>query len=122
MKTDEMYIRLDKLKFYSYHGVASQETVVGSYFYIDLKLKVDFSQDAESDDLAYTVSYADVFEAVKYEMEIPSKLLEHVCGRIVKRLFRDFPAIEEIHIGLGKENPPMGADILTAGVEMHCIR
>lgn len=122
MKADEMYIRLDKLKFYSHHGVASQETVVGSYFYVDLKLKVDFSRAAENDDLAYTVSYADVFEAVKCEMEIPSKLLEHVCGRIVKRLFRDFPAIEEIYIGLGKENPPMGADILTAGVEMHCIR
>lgn len=122
METDEMYIRLDKLKFYSYHGVASQETVVGSYFYIDLKLKVDFSQAVESDDLTYTVSYADAFEAVKCEMEIPSQLLEHVCGRIVKRLFRDFPTIEEVYISLGKENPPMGADILTAGVEMHCIR
>lgn len=117
-----MYIRLDKLKFYSYHGVASQETVVGSYFYINLKLKIDFSQAVESDDLTYTVSYADVFEAVKCEMEIPSQLLEHVCGRIVKRLFRDFPTVEEVYISLGKENPPMGADILTAGVEMHCIR
>lgn len=122
MKAEEMYIRLDRLKYYARHGVDSQETVVGSYFYIDLKLKVDFSQAAETDDLNYTVSYADVFEAVKSEMEIPSKLLEHVCGRIVKRLFKDFPTIEEIYIRLGKENPPMGADILTAGVEMHCKR
>lgn len=122
MKAEEMYISLDKLKFYARHGVDPQENVVGSYFYIDLKLKVDFSRAMETDDLAYTVSYADVFEAVKSEMGTPSKLLEHVCGRIVKRIFNDFPTVEEIHIRLGKENPPMGADIFTSGVEMLCKR
>lgn len=122
MKAEEMYICLDRLKIYARHGVAPQETVVGSYFYVDLKLKVDFSHAAETDDLAYTVSYADVYEAVKSEMNTPSKLLEHVSGRIVKRLFQDFPLIEEVSIRLGKENPPMGADIYTAGVEMRYTR
>ena len=122
MKAEEMYISLDKLKFYARHGVDPQETVVGSYFYIDLKLKVDFSRAMETDDLAYTVSYADVFEAVKSEIGTPSKLLEYVCGRIVKRIFNDFPTVEEIHIRLGKENPPMGADIFTSGIEMLCKR
>ena len=55
-------------------------------------------------------------------MGIPSKLLEHVCGRIVERLFRDFPAIEEVEIKLSKRNPPMGADIDAAGVEMFCTK
>ena len=55
-------------------------------------------------------------------MEIPSKLLEHVCGRIATRLFQEFPGIEEIEIKLSKRNPPMGADIDSAGVEMHCTR
>ena len=61
-------------------------------------------------------------EAVKEEMAIPSKLLEHVCGRIVKRLFHDFPAIESIDLKLSKRNPPMGADLDAAGVEVHCDR
>ena len=62
--------------------------------------------------------YADVHTAVKAEMDIPSKLLEHVCGRIINRLFRDFPQIEEITLKLAKRNPPMGADIEAAGVEI----
>lgn len=69
-----------------------------------------------------SVSYADIYAALKEEMELPSKLLEHVCGRIVKRLFRDFRKIREIEIKLAKRNPPMGADIDSAGVEMHCTR
>lgn len=122
MKQQETYIFLDKVKFYAYHGVAPQETVVGNTFIIDLRLKVNFTRAAETDELAYTVSYADIYAAVKEEMQISSKLLEHVCGRITWRLFHDFPLIEEIDITLGKQNPPMGADIRSAGIEMHCVR
>lgn len=115
-------IFLQNLVFYAYHGVAPQETAVGNTFIINLSLKGDFGQAMQSDCVDDTVSYADVFLAVKEEMSIPSKLLEHVCGRIVQRLFRDFPLIEEINLKLAKTNPPMGADIDAAGVEVHCIR
>lgn len=116
------YIFLKDLRFYAYHGVAPQETAIGNEFTVSLRLKTDIFRAAETDDVEDTVSYADVYEAVKAEMEIPSRLLEHVCGRIVKRLFCDFPAIEEIEIALSKRNPPMGADIASAGVEMLCAR
>jgi dihydroneopterin aldolase len=55
---------------------------------------------------------------VKSEMDIPSKLLEHVAMRISRRLLNDFPLIEVVEIKLEKRNPPMGADIDSAGVEM----
>ena len=88
------------------------------YTSVSLRLQVDIRRAAETDDVADTVSYADVHTAVKAEMDIPSKLLEHVCGRIINRLFHDFPQIEEITLKLAKRNPPMGADIEAAGVEI----
>ena len=116
------YIFLDQLKFYAFHGVGPQETLVGNEFTVDLRLKVDISRAAQTDEVNDTVSYADVFEAVKAEMNIPSKLLEHVAGRIVKRLFQDFKTIESIELKLAKRNPPMGADLLSAGVELQYER
>lgn len=116
------YIFLDNVRFFAYHGVGEQEREVGNEFIISLRLKVDITLAAETDNVAHTVSYADVYESVKAEMEIPSALLEHVCGRIVKRLFRTFPAIEDIELKLSKRNPPMGADVDAAGVEVHCER
>lgn len=116
------YIFLDNVRFFAYHGVGEQEREVGNEFIISLRLKVDITLAAETDNVAHTVSYADVYENVKAEMEIPSALLEHVCGRIVKRLFRTFPAIEGIELKLSKRNPPMGADVDAAGVEVHCKR
>lgn len=118
----ESYIFLDNLRFFAYHGVGDQERKVGNEFVINLRLKTDISRAAETDDVAHTVSYADVYEALKAEMEIPSKLLEHVCGRIIRRLFHTFPAIEEINLKLAKRNPPMGADVDAAGVEVQIRR
>ena len=122
MQATDMYIRLKGLKIYAYHGVLPQENLVGSYYYIDLKLKTDFTHAAETDELEGTVSYADIFAVVKEEMAITSKLLEHVCQRIASRIFKDFPTIEAIDIRLSKENPPMGACAKSVGVEAHYVR
>jgi dihydroneopterin aldolase len=55
-------------------------------------------------------------------MAIPSQLLEHVAGRVVKAVAEAFPAVTAIDLELLKQNPPMGADCDGAGVEMHWER
>lgn len=122
MKINNSYILLKDICYFAYHGVAPQENIIGNEYLINLRLKVDISQAIQTDDVSDTVSYADIHEAVKAEMSVSSKLLEHVCGRIVQRLLAEFPAIEEIELRLSKRNPPMGADIDSAGVELHCSR
>ncbi|WP_296257948.1 dihydroneopterin aldolase [uncultured Phocaeicola sp.] len=117
MKSEAMYIRLEGLTFYARHGVLPQETEVGAEFTVDLCLVTDFSYAAETDELEGTLNYAEVFERVKAEMNIPSKLLEHVAYRIARRLLHDFPALTEVQIGVYKQNPPMGADVRRVGVE-----
>lgn len=122
MKINNSYIYLKEIRCYAYHGVAPQENLIGNEYVIDLKLKVDISRASQTDDVEDTVSYADVHELVKTEMAISSKLLEHVGGRIATKLFEVFPTIEEIKLRLSKRNPPMGADIDAAGIELHCSR
>ena len=117
-----MHIHMKGLQFYAYHGVLPQERETGSYFYINLSIKTDFSQASQTDHLEGTISYADIYEAVKDEMSTPSSLLAHVCERISKRLFNDFPTIEEINIELNKENPPMGACVKSVGVSAHYLK
>lgn len=120
--TANMYIHLKGLKLYAYHGVLPQENQVGAEYTIDLRLKTDFTQAAETDRLEGTVNYAEVFNAVKKEMEIPSQLLEHVAWRIARRLLDDFPTISKVDIALYKQNPPMGADCSQVGVEVTYLR
>ena len=116
------YIFLKELRFFAHHGVGEQETRVGNEFTIDLRIKTDIAKAMRTDNVDDTVSYADIYEVIKQEMNIPSKLLEHVVGRIARRLFQDFPTIEALELKLYKRNPPMGADIAAAGVEVCCNR
>ncbi len=122
MKIKDSYILLKDLRFHAFHGVASQETRVGNTFIINLKMKVNFVEAAQTDDVALTVSYADVYSILAQEMRTPSKLLEHVVYRLAKALFRHFDQIEALEISLEKNNPPMGADINSAGVSLTCTR
>lgn len=116
------YIVLQNLHFHAFHGVAIQERLVGNDFVVNLRLGTDFSLAMQTDNVNDTVSYADIFAAVRDEMNLPSNLLEHVAGRIINRLYRNFPAICEIELTLLKRNPPMNADIDAAGVELHTTR
>ncbi len=122
MKINSSYILLKEIRCYAYHGVAPQENLIGNEYIIDLKLKVDISKAAQTDEVADTVNYAEVHQVIMAEMAVPSKLLEHVGGRFVEKLFQQFPTLEEIELHLSKRNPPMGADIESAGIELHCSR
>ena len=111
-------IILKNIHFFAYHGVLPQEAVVGNDFIVNLTLEVDIAPAMQTDNVADTVNYAEVYEVVKGEMLQRSLLLEHVAGRIAHRLLDDFPQIKSLDILLEKLNPPMDADIHRAAVHL----
>ena len=117
----ETFIYLDEVRFYSFHGVMPQETQVGGEFVVSLRVGYPFQAAMESDDVADTLNYAELYQLVKQQMDVPSKLLEHVAGRIVKAISEQFPKVSSIHLKITKKNPPMGADSQGAGVEVNIL-
>lgn len=115
----ETYIEVKEARFYAFHGVLPQERRVGGWFTVTLRVGYDWSQAAETDDVADTLNYADLYALVKREMAVPSKLLEHVAGRIATSVKTCYPNVTSLDLWLTKENPPMGADCKGAGVEMR---
>ena len=103
MKINSSYILLKEIRCYAYHGVAPQENLIGNEYLIDLKLKVDISKAAQTDEVTDTVNYAEVHQVIENEMAVPSKLLEHVSGRIIQKLFDQFPCIEKSNSGFPNE-------------------
>lgn len=118
MKLMSSKIYLRNVRFHAFHGVLPQEGIVGNDYLVNLVLDYDFSSSLKTDDLQGTLNYAEVYQKVREEMAVPSKLLEHVAGRIAHRLFSDFPEIQKLQLSITKVNPPMGADSDGAGVEV----
>jgi dihydroneopterin aldolase len=101
-------ISIEGMEFFAYHGCFAEEQLIGTWFVVDLFLDVDTTIAEESDNLEDTVNYLAVYQVVKREMMINSKLLEHVGRRIIKAVRNDFPMVTHARIKVRKMNPPLG--------------
>lgn len=114
-------IFIDNLRLHAFHGVMEQEGRVGADFAVSLRVHYNIYKAMTSDEVADTISYAELYELVKREMAKPSALLEHVAGRMAQAVISAFPQTEAVDIRLTKVNPPMGALCDGAGVELHVV-
>ena len=119
MTLTSSYIFLDGVRLYAFHGVAEQERRVGAWFIVSVRVQYNICRAMETDCVDDTISYADVLEVVKREMAVPSKLLEHVAGRIARAVITEFQGVESVWVRVVKQNPPMGANCEGAGVEVE---
>lgn len=111
-------IAINDMRFYAHHGCFEQERAIGTNFRVDLVFVTDTSRAEVSDNIGDTVSYLDVYQVVKKQMEIPSHLLEHVARRIGEEVKRNFPAIKSVNVSVSKLNPPLGGQMESVSVEL----
>jgi dihydroneopterin aldolase len=101
-------IHLTGLSFYGYHGANPEETTLGQRFVVDATLSLDLAQAAQSDSLNDTVSYSKAFKLIRSEVEgQPSKLLEHLAGRIANGLLDLDASVQRVRVCVTKPSPPL---------------
>jgi dihydroneopterin aldolase len=100
-------IELEGMEFHSFHGVLDREKVNGNLFVVDFRGVMDMRAAAQSDALEDALNYAEIYDVVAAEMAVPSELLEHVAGRIVKALTEKFSQLESFSVRVSKRRPPV---------------
>ncbi len=111
-------IKLEGMEFFSYHGCFKEEQVIGTKFIVDLSIEADIAAAALKDDLHLTINYLTVYQMVKKQMEIKSKLLENVAQRILDNLFQEFPGIKSAEVKVSKLNPPLGGKLKSVSLTL----
>ena len=115
-------IFVEGIKIYAYHGCFKEETAIGTNFLVDVELDVDLEKPAVTDSIEDTVNYQAVFQIIKEQMAVPSKILEHVAKRIIDALFEEFAAIDKIKLKVAKLNVPLGGHIDKVSIQLKCTR
>lgn len=115
-------ISLEGLEFFAYHGVHDFEKEQGNSFLVDIEVEVDVQEAEETDQLEGTIDYEELHVLVAKEMEIRSKLLEHVSSRICKSVLDHWPKASRVKIKIGKLNPPIGTVCKMSGVTLERTR
>ena len=109
-------INVNGIRVYAYHGCLPEEGIIGGEYVVDVIITGDFSKAETSDELLDAVDYCVVYETVRREMAIRSKLIEHVAKRILDGLRKDYPDVERFDVKVTKINPPMNADVESVAV------
>jgi len=104
-------IKVTNIRVHAHHGCLTEESIIGSEYRVDLSLSTNLEKASVSDNLVDTVDYVHVNHIVKEEMNIPSKLLEHVAKRIIDRIFLELKTVDKIKVSVSKINPPIGGDV-----------
>lgn len=102
------------IKLYGYHGCLDEEGKIGRTFIIDVVLEADLKQAAIDDKLSETINYVTVYEIVKEEMAVRSRLIEHVAQRIYNHLRRKFPQVSKAEVKVTKLDPPINGIVESA--------
>lgn len=104
-------IKVKNIRVYAHHGCLKEETAIGSEYRVDVSVDSNLSKATVSDRLSDTVDYVHLNKIVREEMEIPSKLLEHVARRMLDRMLSELKHIEHVKISVSKINPPINGDV-----------
>lgn len=104
-------ISLENMEFHAYHGCLEHEQALGNTFVVNLSMELDTQKAGHTDNLEDTLNYQLVYDAVRAQMDIPSKLIEHVGQRILESVMNSFPQLLSVELKLSKLNPPLGAKV-----------
>lgn len=116
-------INLKGMQFFGYHGVFKFEEEEGQPFIVDLSLHLDLIDAGKSDELQKTISYAEVFESVKYCVEDKRfQLIEALAYDIMSTIFKEYSEVDHIEVEVKKPNAPIDGNFGYASVSLSHSR
>lgn len=113
-------IRIEELKVFAHHGVLSEETRDGQFFYVNAVLYVDTAKAGKTDDLTYSVHYGEVCQFITdWMQENTCLLLETVCEKLAKEIMLKYDLIYAIDLEVRKPHAPIPLPFGCVSVKVH---
>ena len=110
-------IRVTRIAVFGRHGVLAEEAVLGQRFYISLEAELDLGPAGRSDDVAGTVSYADLTAvAVAIATERRFNLIEALAETVAAEILARFAQVNAITVQVDKPSAPVPAILDSVGV------
>jgi dihydroneopterin aldolase len=115
-------IIISEVEFWGHGGVSKAERELPQRYRVDIEIFYDLHPAGHSDNLADTVSYSQVYKAVKeFGEKSRFQLLETLAEGIAHTVLERFPA-EKVRIRLKKMAPPIPGPLDYVAVEIERSR
>ncbi|GJD53219.1 Dihydroneopterin aldolase [Methylobacterium crusticola] len=114
-------ILIHRLAVFAHHGVLPEENTLGQRFYLSLEARLDLGEAGRRDDIAATVSYADL-AALSHAIATQRRfrLIEALAETIAAEALAAFPALAAITVRVDKPGAPV--PLVLDGVAVEVTR
>lgn len=103
-----MKISIDSAQFYAYHGVKSEERILGGKYEVDLELFYDATNAIINDDVNLALNYDEAFYVIEEVIGNESyHLIETIAREILNLLMEKFPQLQKANVKVRKINIPL---------------
>jgi dihydroneopterin aldolase len=111
-------ISLTGISAFGHHGVYDFERQQGQQFVVDVSCTLDLSSAASTDDLAQTIDYGALAQAITADVERdPLNLIEALADRIALTCLR-YDAVQCVEVTVHKPQAPMPVDVADVTVTL----
>ena len=99
---------ISSLEVFANHGLFEEENKLGQKFIFDIECEVNYQKALFSDEMADSISYADIATVVvDTATSNTHNLLERLAGEILKNMFDKFLQLENIKVRINKPSAPI---------------
>jgi dihydroneopterin aldolase len=113
-------IAIEGMKFYAYHGLLEEERIIGNEFIVDIIIETDFTKAAAKDEISDTIDYSFIYSLVEKEMQVKSKLIEHVGKRVLDSVLNNCTGvIQDMKVKITKIKPPVKGNLDKVSVTLN---
>ena len=122
MSEDRLTVSIRGLEAFGRHGVHPAETELGQTFVVDLSLTLVHAVAAATDELADTVDYAALADAIVAIVQGPPfALLERLAGAIADRVLAE-PGVREVVVTVRKPHVALPHTLRDTAVTLRRTR
>lgn len=112
-------ILVQRIAVFAHHGALPEEARLGQRFFVSLEAALDLSAAGRSDDLALSVSYADLAALVtRIATGRRFQLIEALAEAIAAEALATWPALDAITVRVDKPGAPVPAILDGVAVEI----
>ena len=113
-------IVLSGMRFEARHGVNEREKIEAQRFEVDVELVLSLAAAGSSDDLAMTVDYRGVYDAVRRVVEGPPvDLIETLAESIARDVLAESERARKVIVRVRKPDVQLGGPLDHAAVEVR---
>lgn len=115
-------VALEGAEFFAYHGFYPEEQLLGTRFFVDVKVYFNAKNALNDDRIDNTVNYEVLYSIVQTEMRHPRKLIETVVQAMIDKIVNEFPFVNKVVVTIKKMNPPFNGPVKNSAVTISYLK